>query len=117
MKNSVIKYLIPALLLVLFSCQKSNMQGSQTNQTVTIHVLEFKTNRPIEGANVSLFDKGPFDFITCGCYLSNLLLQGHTDSKGDFTVSQDIYSKASMGISVDKTLYIATTGDNKTTQF
>ena len=114
MKNSGTKYLMPALILVLFSCQKSNMQG---NQTVTLHVSEFKTNRPIEGATVSLYDKGTFDFLTCGCYESNLLLQGQTDNKGNFTVSQDILNKVNMGISVSKEPYIETGGDNTTTQF
>jgi hypothetical protein len=114
MKNSGIKFLIAVSLLVLFSCQKTNMQGSQT---VTIHVSEFKTNRPIDGADVALFDKGNFDFLTCGCYESDLLLQGKTDYKGDFTVSQDIFRKANMGISVGKVLYIGTSGDNTTTQF
>jgi hypothetical protein len=114
MKNSGIKYLMAALIPVLFSCQKSNMQG---NQTVTLHVSEFKTNHPIEGATVSLYDKGTFDFLTCGCYESHLLLQGQTDNNGNFTVRQDVLNKVTMGISVVKEPYLAAGGDNSTTQF
>jgi hypothetical protein len=114
MKYSGIKYLTPVLILVLYSCKKSNVQGGGN---VTLHVSEFKTNLPIAGAKISLYTQGAFDFWTCGCYVADLLLTGQTDSKGDFTVSQDNFNKANMGIEIEKNLYIPGGGENNTTQF
>src|SRR5215467_8150104 len=69
-----------AIIFSAFACSKMNLTKSQ--ETLTVSLKEYKTNLPIQGAQVNFYKRGAFDFLNCGCYLNDLFAEQYSDASG-----------------------------------
>jgi hypothetical protein len=105
MKQSCIMILSALLVTGVFSCQKNG------SKMVTLSVVEYKTNKPIEGATITLTGLESFN-LNCVCFPRVTIAAGQTDVKGNCQFSEDEISKAVYDITVTKDKYIGTDGTN-----
>jgi hypothetical protein len=102
--------LAAAIIVNAYACTKTNSQ-----QTLTVTVKEYKTNLPIQGAKIDFYRRGTFDFWTCGCYTNELFSEQYSDARGTCSAILPAGSSPLNEITFDKPGYYSMpvqTGEN-----
>ena len=84
---------------VLISCQKTGGGPDTRGEVKAIHVVEYKTNMPIENATFSIYKMGVTD-TSCNCGTFNLLEEELTDKNGNCQVSKINFNMANIAMGV-----------------
>jgi hypothetical protein len=87
-------------MMCIFACTKTN-----SDKTLSVTIVEYKTNAPVPGSTIDFFKQGAFDFWNCGCYVNDKYATGVTDAKGICTITQSGSDPSPSEIVFSKTFY------------
>jgi hypothetical protein len=95
-------YIVLVIITIGMACKKSADTMPET--TYVIKSIEYKTNIPLPGVTIRLYECSKYDF-EFGCQATALLATHITNSNGEYMITQKELNQADEGIVLSKTQY------------